>query len=59
MNDFPTIEDLVYGNGANTSGWQLDRALATPGGSDVFSSNNQHWYGSILWSVFAKGETGM
>jgi len=59
MNDFPTIEDLVYGNGANTSGWQLDLALATPAGSNIFSSKNQDYYGSILWSVFAKGQTGM
>jgi lysophospholipase len=59
MNDFPTIKDLVYGNEANSSGWLLHLPLSTPDGTDIFSSLNQHWYGSILWSVFAKGETGM
>jgi lysophospholipase len=59
MNDFPTIEDLVLGNGANLSGWLLDLPLATPDGDDVFSQNNQHWFGSILWSIVAKGNTGL
>src|SRR6266403_4079190 len=54
MNDLPTIKDLVYGNGDNTNGWQLHLPLATPDGENVFSTENQYWYGSILWSVFAK-----
>ncbi|KAI0045904.1 phospholipase B [Auriscalpium vulgare] len=54
MNDFPTVKDMVYGNGGNLSGWKLDLALATPDGDDVFDANNQDWYGSILWSVIAK-----
>ena len=59
MNDFPTIKDLVHGNGANLGGWLLHLALATPDGADLFSTKNQHWYGSLLWSVIAKGNTGM
>ena len=59
MNDFPTIKDLVYGNGDNLGGWLLDLALATPDGDDVFSIKNQEWFGSLLWSVVAKGDTGM
>lgn len=59
MNDFPTIKDLVYGNGNNTQGWLLNLPLATPAGTDVFSKLNQEWYGSILWSVFSKAGTGM
>lgn len=59
MNDFPTIKDLVHGNGGNLSGWLLDIPLATPDGDDVFSVNNQDFYGSLLWSVFAKGNAGM
>lgn len=59
MNDFPTIKDLVHGNGGNASGWLLDLALATPDGDNVFSIQNQYWYGSLLWSVIAKGDTGM
>ncbi|KAI0268896.1 phospholipase B [Gloeopeniophorella convolvens] len=58
-NDFPTIRDLVYGNGGNLSGWLLDLALATPAGDDVFSDDNQDWYGSLLWSVVAKGNAGI
>lgn len=59
MNDFPTIKDLVHGNGDNTTGWLLDLAFATPDGSDVFAQENQDWYGSIIWSVFAKAGTGL
>jgi len=59
MNDFPTIKDLVYGNGDNMTGWLLDLALATPDGNDLFSDQNQHFYGSILWSVIAKGNSSM
>jgi lysophospholipase len=59
MNDFPTISDLVFGNGNNLSGWLLDLALATPDGNAVFSEQNQYFYGSILWSVIAKGNTTM
>ena len=59
MNDFPTIKNLVHGNGNNTTGWLLHLPLATPDGTNVFSKQNQNWYGSILWSVFAKAGTGM
>jgi lysophospholipase len=59
MNDFPTIRDLVYGDGDSLSGWLLDLGLATPDGSDIFSVQNQYFYGSILWSVIAKGNKSM
>ncbi|KAF8499635.1 phospholipase B [Russula emetica] len=59
MNDFPTMKDLVHGNGGNMTGWLLDIPFATPDGSDVLSEENQYWYGSILWSVFAKAGTGL
>lgn len=59
MNDFPPIRDLVYGNDDDLSGWLLDLGLATPDGSDLFSVQNQYFYGSILWSVIAKGNTSM
>jgi lysophospholipase len=58
MNDFPTIKDLVYGNGGNMSGWLLDLPLFAPDGS-ASSKGNQQWYSSILGSVFAKAGTGM
>src|SRR6266478_515002 len=54
MNDLPTIKDLVYGNGDNKDGWQLHLPLASPDSENIFSTENQYWYGSILWSVFAK-----
>lgn len=59
MNDFPTIKDMVYGNGGNLSGWILDLPLASPDGDDVFNEKNQDFYGSILWSVYSKADTGM
>lgn len=59
MNDWPTIKDMVYGNGGNLSGWILDLPLASPDGDDVFNQENQDFYGSILWSVYAKADTGM
>jgi lysophospholipase len=59
MNDFPNIQDLVFGNGNGLEGWLLDIPLFTPDGDDVFSKQNQDWYGSILGSVIAKGNTGM
>jgi lysophospholipase len=58
MNDFPTIKDLVYGNGGNMSGWLLDFPLFAPNGG-VSSKENQQWYDNILGSVFAKAGTGM
>ena len=59
LNDWPTISDLVYGNGGNLSGWLLDLDLATPDGFDLFDSNNQAFYGSVLSSVMAKAAKGM
>ncbi|KAN0111415.1 phospholipase B [Russula decolorans] len=59
MNDFPTTKDLVLGNGDNMTGWLLNIPLATPDGSDVYSKENQQWYGSLVWSVFAKAGTGI
>jgi lysophospholipase len=59
MNDFPTMKDLVHGNGGNMTGWLLDTPFATPDGSDVLAEENQYWYGSILWSVFAKASAGL
>ena len=59
INDFPTIKDLVVGNGNNMTGWLLNIPLATPAGSDVLSKENQYWYGSLVWSVFAKASAGM
>ncbi len=60
MNDFPTIADLVFGNGNDLQGWLLDIPLFAPDGlnASVFSERNKEFYGSILSSVFAKAGTG-
>lgn len=49
----------MFGNGNNLTGWLLDIAFATPDGDDVFSEYNQYFFGSILWSVMSKADTGM
>lgn len=49
---------MVFGND-QLSGWILDLDLATPDGDDLFSDNNQWFYGSILWSVIAKANKWM
>ncbi|KAJ7733742.1 phospholipase B [Mycena maculata] len=59
FNDWPTISDLVYGNDGNLTGWKLDLPFVSPDGDDVFSTNNQYFYGSILWSVIAKAQAGI
>ncbi|KAI0690543.1 phospholipase B [Cytidiella melzeri] len=55
FNDFPTMEDLVFGND-QLSGWILDNDLAAPDGLDLFTDDNQYFFGSILWSVVAKAD---
>ncbi|KAF8210154.1 phospholipase B [Mycena galopus ATCC 62051] len=62
FNNFPNISDLVFGNdgnGGTLDGWKLDLPFASPDGEDVFSENNQYFYGSILWSVISKAQQGM
>lgn len=59
FNNWPTIKDLVYGNGDGLDGWKLDLPFVSPDGDDIFSDDNQYFYGSILWSVIAKAQAGM
>ena len=59
FNDFPTVHDVVFGNGQNLEGWLLDFDLATPDGINLFSDDNQYFFGSVLWSVLAKARKGM
>ncbi|KAG7090814.1 hypothetical protein E1B28_009898 [Marasmius oreades] len=59
MNNFPTLHDLVFGNGKELNGWQLNLPFVTPDGSNLFSEMNQYFFGSILWSVMAKAKTGI
>ena len=58
FNDFPTIEELVFGND-QLSGWILDLDLAAPDGLNLFTDDNQYFFGSILWSVIAKANQWM
>ncbi|TFY82180.1 hypothetical protein EWM64_g1831 [Hericium alpestre] len=59
FNDWPRIEDLVFGNNGNLSGWILDLNLAIPGGENLANDNNQYFFGSVLWSVVAKAQKGI
>lgn len=59
LNDWPTISDLVYGNNGNLSGWLLDTNLVIPDGIDVFNTDNQDFYGSLLSSIRAKAAQGL
>lgn len=59
FNNMPMIQDLVLGNGADLGGWLLDLPFDAPDGSDLFSKNNQYFFGSVLWSVMAKGNAGV
>ncbi|KAL4078419.1 lysophospholipase catalytic domain-containing protein [Scleroderma yunnanense] len=58
-NDWPSLSDLVYGNGKNLSGWMLDLDLVAPSSIDVNDNGNQQYWGSILSSVQAKASTPM
>jgi lysophospholipase len=58
FNGWPTINDLVFG-GNGLSGWMLDIPLVTPAGTNLFTKENQWFFGSLLWSVKAKGDAGM
>ncbi|KAF8161040.1 phospholipase B [Crassisporium funariophilum] len=60
FNNWPTIDDLVYGNSdQGLDGWLLDLPFVTPDGIDILSDGNQAFFGSILWSVIAKAKTGI
>ncbi|EKM80903.1 hypothetical protein AGABI1DRAFT_37284 [Agaricus bisporus var. burnettii JB137-S8] len=59
FNDFPTLHDLVLGIGDNLGGWALDFDFATPDGPNLFSTQNQAWFGSLLWSVRSKADKGI
>jgi lysophospholipase len=59
FNNWPTIPDLVFGNGEELSGWLLDLPFVSPDGVNVFTDNNQDFYGSVLWSVQAKADAGI
>ncbi|PBK78822.1 phospholipase B [Armillaria solidipes] len=58
-NDFPTIQDMVFGNGNDRAGWLLDLDLFLPDGDDIFNDDNQAYYGSIMLSVIAKASKGL
>jgi lysophospholipase len=59
LNDWPTSNELVFGNGDSSAGWLLDLNLAVPGGADLLSQDNQWFYGSLIWSIMAKAQMGM
>ncbi|KIJ18736.1 hypothetical protein PAXINDRAFT_129113 [Paxillus involutus ATCC 200175] len=58
-NNWPSPSSLVYGDGANLSGWMLDLDLIAPSSIDLNDSDNQEYWGSILASVVAKANTSI
>ncbi|OJA08670.1 hypothetical protein AZE42_01184 [Rhizopogon vesiculosus] len=56
MNDWPSLQELVYGNGAEFSSWMLDLDLIVPSFDD---GDNQAYWGSILASVESKSNSGV
>lgn len=59
FNNWPTIKDLVYGNGNDLGGWLLDLDFVSPDGDDILSDKNQAFFGSVLWSVVSKANKGV
>ncbi|KAF9241566.1 phospholipase B [Melanogaster broomeanus] len=59
INDWPSLSSLVYGDGANLSGWMLDLDLIAPSSINLGDRNNQEYWGSILASVEAKANTSI
>ncbi|TFK75253.1 phospholipase B [Pluteus cervinus] len=59
FNNWPNINELVLGNDRDLAGWKLDLPLVTPDGVNLFSNENQAFFGSVLWSVIAKGAAGI
>ncbi|KAJ3553109.1 hypothetical protein NP233_g12725 [Leucocoprinus birnbaumii] len=59
FNDFPTLHNLVLGNGNTLDGWKLDLPFVTPDGTNIFSTDNQYFFGSIIWSIMAKAQKGI
>ncbi|TEB37562.1 phospholipase B [Coprinellus micaceus] len=58
FNGWPTLEKLVFGSDG-LHGWMLDIPFVTPDGINLFSDENQWFFGSILWSVMAKAQAGI
>lgn len=59
FNNWPTIDDLVFGNGQSLAGWLLDLPFVNPDGGNVLSDKNQAFFGSILWSIISKADQGV
>jgi len=59
MNDWPSLQELVYGDGAGLSSWMLDLDLIVPSSALVDDSHNQAYWGSILASVESKSNSGV
>jgi lysophospholipase len=59
MNDWPSLRELVYGNGADLSSWMLDLDLIVPSSALLDDADNQAYWGSILASVESKNNNGV
>ncbi|KAJ7594761.1 phospholipase B [Mycena floridula] len=59
LNNMPLLPALVQGNGADLGGWLVDLPLDAPDGLDLFSEDNQYFFGSVLWGVASKAAAGI
>lgn len=59
LSDWPSPSTLVYGDGAELSGWMLDLDLVAPSSLNLGDVNNQEYWGSILASVEAKANASV
>ncbi|KAF9017220.1 phospholipase B [Hymenopellis radicata] len=58
-NGWPTIQELVFGNGNDKAGWLLDFDLFFPTGKEITDAENVVFYADIVQSVLAKAATGI
>ncbi len=58
-NGWPTIQELVFGNGNAKAGWLLDSDQFFPAGKEITATENVLFYADIVESVLGKAATGM
>ncbi|KAI0313929.1 phospholipase B [Amylostereum chailletii] len=59
LNNWPTVPDMIFGNGNDLSGWLLDLSLPTPGGRNILNRDNRDFYDTVLDSAQLKLDVGL